>query len=352
MYHTHMDKLLQMTSSQWISSDQRALCALIPAGESDRKELARRLLQRWHPDRNDDPRATDVFIKVQTLLASFAPIKKRAALRPSPLEIHDFKGALFRYVPLWTTSFVLGDLLVAKDSLAYQVQASHQALFDNAVAIVRGFSFPNPDMRKALAKLLPEMVGSPFGATGGLWVVKKPRDAIRLVDLFNHVGPLDPKHVAWIVSGLFNLLCYLEHQKIAHHDISLETVWIRPVSHEVLLLGGWFFAVPLGTPITVLPARTAALASSNLRSSKIASMGLDCELIKAVARELLGDKTGQRFSVDVPDPIRAFLSDSPLRNAIEDYRAWKKALEASFGPPAFVPMSISASEIYQEKYHG
>jgi hypothetical protein len=208
-------------------------------------------------------------------------------------------------------------------------------------------------MRTTLEPLLPKLVASPWGATGGLLVIRHDAGAVRLRDVLTaHAAPLDPRHVAWILSGLFNLACYLEYRKLAHQAITLESVWIQPARHEVALLGGWFHALPFGQTLTSLPAASAELASSRYLSQRRAGPSLDLELIRAVGRELLGDRRGQRLPAGAaPAPMRDFLLGMPS-SALNDYRTWKQVLVASFGPPTFVPMPVSAKEIYKESHHG
>ena len=343
-----MDTVYDLTASQWLSLTDRAAAALFPSPAGARQALYRKLVQRWHPDRNREPRAAEVFMRIQSLQPTLLPKS-----RPVPsVDLPDHRGRVFRYQPLASEPFVLGRYHRAGSSLAYQVGPRHDGLFNRARDLLSGLPFATPAMRASLSPLLPSVVGAPWGEQGGLLVIRHPKDAIRLRDLHAHAGHLDPRHVAWILSGLFNLACYLEHAKIVHHDISLDTVWVRPDVHEVLLLGGWFFAYPVGEAITALPAHAAALASPRYLSARKASHGLPIELIRAVGRELLGDRSGQRLPTTLPAPLRAFLTDPAGANAVDDYKAWKRALEASFGPPTFVPMPFSASEIYKETTHG
>lgn len=343
-----MDTVYDLTASQWLSLTDHAAAALFPAPAPARQALYRKLVQRWHPDRNREPRATEVFMRIQSLHPVLLP---KASVAPS-IDLADRAGRVFRYQPLASEPFVLGQYHRGAASLAYRVGPRHEALFNQARDLLSGLSFATPAMHASLSPLLPSVVGSPWGDQGGLLVIRHPSDAIRLRDLHAHAGHLDPRHVAWIISGLFNLACYLEHAKIVHHDISLDTVWIRPAVHEVLILGGWFFACRVGEPISALPAHAAALASPRYLSARKASHGLPVELIRAVGRELLGDRSGQRLPTTLPAPLRAFLTDPARPAAVDDYKAWKQALEASFGPPTFVPMPFSASEIYKETTHG
>lgn len=343
-----MENVYDLTASQWLSLPDHAVAALFPANAADRQRLFRKLVQRWHPDRNTDARASEVFMRIQRLARTVRlPRTDKAAI-----EVMATDGRTFRYQATHSEDHALGRFHRASATLAYQVLPAHRSLFENAATRIAALDYATTAMRKSLSALLPTIVGSVWGNSGGLLVLRKPTDAIRLRDLMDFAGQLDPRHVAWIISGLFNLACYLEHARLAHHDIGLDTVWIRPACHEVLLLGGWFFATPYDTTLSTLPLHAAQLASPRYLSARRAGPGLDTELVRAVGRELLGDRMGQRLPATTPSAIKRFLTDPPAPSAIEDYRDWKQALEASFGPPTFVPMPFSASDIYKENHHG
>lgn len=343
-----MENVYDLTASQWLTLPDHEVTALFPAQQAERQKVCRQLAQRWHPDRNADTRASEVFMRIQRLASTLRPARGNQAA----VEIVSSDGRTFHYQATHSEDHALGRFHRATATLAYQVLPAHRALFDNATLRIGGLGYANPAMRKSLSVLLPNIVGSVWGKEGGLLVLRKPVDAIRLRDLLVFTGQLDPRHVAWILSGLFNLACYLENQRLAHHDIGLDTVWIRPACHEVLLLGGWFFASPYDTNLSALPSHAAQLASPRYLSARRAGPGLDTELVRAVGRELLGDRMGQRLSAAVPPAMKRFLTDPPATTALEDYRGWKQALEASFGPPTFVPMPFSASDIYKENHHG
>ena len=51
----------------------------------------------------------------------------------------------------------------------------------------------------------------------------------RVSDFGGHFGgSLDPKHVAWIVSGMLNICCFLRINHKVHGDISLDNYFVHP----------------------------------------------------------------------------------------------------------------------------
>lgn len=314
----------------------------------------RKLAQRWHPDRNTSPDAVEVFVRIQKLhriATGEDSVDSTNSLNLSECEIVDASGKRFSFKGQSFERFELGFFYRGKGSFAYKVEKNHKEFFNKAVSIIKNFNFANEDMKKAMLPCLPEIAGHPLGEDGGLLVIKKNVESVRLRDLFNYIlktdKAMDARHVAWVLSGLFNISCYLEYSDLAHQAISLDSVWVTPRTHDVSLLGGWFFAQNFNQPIKVLPSYSASLASSKYLKNKIAEKGFDRELIRAVGRELLGDRTGQRLkSYGVPDPIINFLLDIPAKTAVEDYKNWKECLRKVFGDPKFIKMEISHHQVY------
>lgn len=356
-----MDITHDLPAQHWLSLPDHKAFEVFAGSATSVRNLYRRLVQRWHPDRNPDPQAAAVLIRIQHLyrLAAGKSVSHPIDTDLLSVQLSSSDGRAFRYQGLAVEDFELGRYLRAEKTFAYQVQVSHKLLFDRFVSRVDSLTYANEKMKQSLSPLLPHLLGKPWGTDGGLLVIRRPRGFVRLRDLLNyhqlrHPGQgIPPVHVAWVISGLLNLACYLGHQKMTHNAISLDSVWIGPEKHDVALLGGWFFAQATGELLEVLPASSVAVASSRFLANKTATPGFDLDLIRATGRHLLGDHTGTRLiSMGHPAPMVNFLLGSSTGNAVEEYRTWKQVLTASFGPPTFVPMNISSKEIYKENDNG
>src|ERR1019366_9493031 len=136
------------------------------------------------------------------------------------------------------------------------------------------------------------------------------------------------KHVAWILSRLHNLACYLHVSKLVHHEISLDTVFINPKDHSVALLGGWWYARPSGASLKQVSKRTHGLLPWKAQLKKKATRLTDSELFRATGRELMGTRKKPKAMVD-------YLNTVTLDNAIKNFSEWSTMLEESFGPRKF-----------------
>jgi hypothetical protein len=332
------DTLLALPSSDWMA-------VFGEPGEPARLAY-RRMIRRWHPDRNADPRAHDIFIKLHDMYQRME--RQSAGVK---LTLRDEKGRTWQMSAREKQSFELGNYYRARRSLAYQVDADHKALFDNFQNTTRSFGYANAKMREHIEPGLPHIQAAHWGEQGGLIVLPRPSGSVRLADVLKHYKSqglaVPAKHVGWILNGLYSLGCYLAYSKLAHQAIGSSTVWIDPAKHSVMLLGGWFYSRPMGQSIRVLPAWAAANAPRSYIAGRESGHRLDMELIHALGRELLGDRAGQRMRPDTPKPITDALRLPATGTALEQYQSWKQVLLECFGPPKFVDMALAPQHIYK-----
>jgi hypothetical protein len=303
----------------------------------------RRLLTRWHPDHNTHPQATAVFIHLRQLYDRIQ--------NPAPTLHFVFEnehGKTFQIHYQEQEAFELGVVYRGEHQLVYHFKPEYRDLVKDPEHFLAHLPFQNEAMKKQMQSLLPQIKAIHWGEQGGIWVIKKDPHLIRLTDLIKHLNaPLDPKHVAWILSGLYHLGCYLNFANRVHQAIDVRSVWIEPIKHEVVLLGGWYFSQSKGQAIGVLPRFASDVAGAKYRDQKQALPHLDHALIARVGKTLLGDASGQRLFADTPTSMIEALRLASNEGALALYQRWKQALLASFGKPNYVPMTITSTDIYR-----
>jgi hypothetical protein len=313
------------------------------------KELAK----RWHPDlpKGDE----DVFKHIAILHTqakhlidtdnwqipgefSFASEGKRYALRY-------FK----------TFDFELGKVYLSDTRVTYVIRNEFADLVATARKIVRDFEFPDKETKDVMMRYLPVIKDVFKTADNIIVMIDKPNDLIRMRDLVEHLGgQIDPKHVAWMVSRMLNHASYLEVTKLSHNDFSLDTLFVCPEHHTICILGGWWYATKVGEKLSALPQRTISNAPSDVIRKKMASVGIDAELVRLTGRELLGKREllGNANGIHlingtIPGPMVNWLRLASRGSPVKDYTEWReKILMESFGPRKFVKMNVAASEIY------
>jgi hypothetical protein len=324
---------------------------LFPGDDAQVHQLYHRLVSYWHPDRNKAPLATDVFQHIVTLYAQakeqIASGKWRSSHGERTLTTRD--GRQYRIKHCARRTFELGEILIGSTMAAFIVTPDASDLSASALSMLKAFRFATQDMRQQIAPCLPEMQAALETHEGCALIIKKPTDNVLLADLVEHLGGTVPAvHVAWMLSSLYNLACWLEWAQITHNAIAPDTVFVSPQRHTIALYGGWWYAVRTGERLTALPTRTVANAPQDIVRGKVADQRCDLELIRATGRELLGDNSGIRLLRDpsIPRPMAEWLCHPSTGSALTDYRFWRDVLVASFGARRFVRLDVTSEQLY------
>ncbi len=318
--------------------------------ETAKREF-RALAARWHPDRCPDAEATDIFQHVNRLYEE-AMRKLRGGIWHTPglLVARATDGATYQIRYRRERVFELGRLFIGREMLAYVVANGQADLFQNALRTINRLPCANARMAEEVGRYLPEVIRHFETGDGWVLVLRKPPDLVLLRDVLDHLGGrMDARHVAWIMSSLLNLACYLDYARLAHNAILADTWFVSPSRHSGALLGGWWYAVQYGERMTAAPAATIQYAPFDVLERKRGNGRTDRELIRALGRELLGDITGVRLARDkaAPVPMLDWLRSLASDSAIHDYRTWmSQVLKASFGERRFVKLDIATDELY------
>lgn len=310
------------------------------------------LAKRWHPDRESG--SADVMAHINQLYDNAKEhIAKGVWRTPNVFEITTTDRHTYRMRYHVARPFELGDVYIGSHLVAYYIRKDFEDLATSADHIIHRLRFASDAMRAEVIRYLPSWKGAYETADGRVVVLQKSPDHLPLRDVLTHLGGrLDPRHVAWVMSRLCNLACYLEWAEIVHGDISIDNYFISPSGHVGSLIGGWWYARYAGTKLVALPRRTMDTISTKVLAAKIADFSIDLEMVRATGRELLGDPAGSRLQTmsDVPRPFANWLRLPPAGTAVATYKDWyDKVVLDSFGPRKFVELNVSAGDIFKEK---
>jgi len=307
------------------------------------------LAKRWHPDRNSEKESKLVFEHINDL---FESAKRKQANGiwelPNILSLKDKKSKTHTIKYKKKSAFELGAMYVGDQYVTYEVTLKHKALFDNYVTTAKSFSYASDRMKTEVGRYLPH-VAETIETNDNLYaVINKTEDLLLLRDVLEYFhGRMPVKQAMWIQSTLQNVLCYLQFAGLSHNDISLDTYFISPQYHSGALLGGWWYTTKYAKPMKIVPSRSYSFMSTITKTNKISSGALDSELIRAIGRELLGDKAGIGLAKNsgVPEPISSFLMSVAPNDHIQDYAAWRKALDKSF-EKRYEKLALTSTDLY------
>jgi hypothetical protein len=316
------------------------------------KKVVRALSMKWHTDRNDHPRAGDVFDRVQKLAeAATKKIGEGTWETPGLLRFVNRSGGQFELRYVSKLDVDVGTMYVGRTAVGFNIQMDNLDLLENAERRIDALTYANDAMRAEYARYFPDVARKVETPTGAMLILNKTPDVLLLQDVLAHYnGKLPPRHAAWVISRLLNIACYLERQgKVAHNAIGPDTVFISPKHHSVCLFGGWWFTTALGERLLAAPQRMVLSAPPDVLQKKVGDSRTDMEMIKALGRELLGDATGVRLAKDsaVPPALVDWLQLSTHQSAVATYREWQeRVLIDAFGARKFVEMNISHDTLY------
>lgn len=308
---------------------------------------------KWHPDRCKHPKAGAVLAHINALFQA-AEAKTMAGVWSPPGEVEfsctDGKLRKIRYRRRFKTD--VGETFYSPTLVAFVVDNGFADLFNDAIRTISALSYADVPMKTEISKYMPSITKTFETKSGSMvLVIPKTPDVYCLADVFRSLGnKVPPAHVAWILNGVYNVACYLQWAKLCHGDISMESIFISPKYHSVMLYGGWWYAHKQDTKINALPARSHRLAPPDTLKTKIDDGRLDLFLTRALGREILGDPSGMKLSgMSVPKEMERFLRMPAGHSARLDYFHWGENLKASFGPRRFIELAVNESDIFTKE---
>jgi hypothetical protein len=313
------------------------------------REQLRQLNSLWHPDRNADVRSSWVFSHLHEL---FAAARERMEsgmwIAANELHLRSRDDVWFEFRFQRRHAFELGEYFVGRDTVVYTMRRDYEELVHNGCQHIAALKFADARMQHELSRCLPHIVQR--FETRDLLIVamRKEEGFVVLRDLLGFVGgPLDPRHVAWIISSLLNWLCYMEWAGVTHNGLSLDSCLVSPQLHAAAVPGGWWYATPRLAPLRALPETCVRVVPPDILQRGLADARIDLELLRSVGLQLLGAKLGAIATTDgVPKPLLQWLNVPSAGSALADYEDWQRVLWASFGERRFIEMALSAADIY------
>lgn len=323
----------EATAAEILRLDPSQAARLFPGDAAAVARRYRRLAWEWHPDRNPAPQAAAVFARIAELHA----VAVRALAGPTREErFRTRDGRSFRFAWRTRREGDAGEVLVGRRHIAHRVRPEADDLARRAAALV--LPFAGETMRAEMAPFLPRPITVLETAAGAVFVEAKAADEVLLGDLLK-LGPVEPRHAAWMTTRLLNLGCWLQWAGLAHGAIGPDCLLVSPTRHTVALTGPFLTAARFGEAPRALPERTLAELPWLHGHEAVVDGAVDPALIRLTVREALGDPAGMRLLADpaFPAPFAAWLTLPAADGAQADFRAWEQARDAAFGPRRFIP---------------
>lgn len=303
----------------------------------------RKLSKEWHPDTNADAQAAEVFHHITKLYHSALDlIKKGEWERKNFISFKIKNGKTIQLSYLASSSFELGMMYVSKLHIVYIIRNQYKKYFDNAVNILQNFQYRDENIKQNFERLMPKIIRHSELENGDYCLVlQKNANVYPLTNIFHYYsGSIPDKHVAWIISRLNNILCFLNFSGYTHNGIVMSNCFICPESHDILLFGGWWYATKINHKMIGAPKKVFDILPLKSKHSKLSSVITDNESVKMLGKELLGKKD------TAPKDFHDWLDSAYSKSPLDQFEQWSKALDRSYGVRKFIKMEIQEDKIY------
>jgi hypothetical protein len=316
------------------------------------KDEYARLAKQWHPDNHGNSgESNEVMVKINLLYQQgLELIRVGRWEKPGWLRLRSKDGKRHEINYYRTVSFELGTAYIGNHVVFYLVDSGNRDFYQNAVKSIAGLKYANEKMETEIRKYLPKVIAE-FETSDRCWgvVIGKTPDFILLQDLLAYFdNRMEERHMAWIVSSLLNIACYLDYAGLSHNSISLDTYFVSPEQHSGALLGGWWYATPRGCRMPGVPEKIFAIMPPQVKTEKKGNILTDLESIRLIGRELAGDRNGTRLEGNLAGPLVEWLRGASSESAFAEYSRWGEVLKAAFGARRFVKLDVTAPQVYDK----
>lgn len=309
----------------------------------------RKLISIWHPDICKHPSSSEVSSHLNELKNSaIQKVKNGTWSGNGNLIIIGEDGKKYEINYVSRKKIELGEEFIGRKSVVYIIDKQYNDLIANGLRAPILFKYSSESMQKEIEKYLPNIQQTVQLNDGNTAIViSKNIELISLEDLIrSQGGKIDPKHVAWILSSLYNLICYFNFTRISHNAIISRNYFVSPKNHWGALLGGWWYVSKFGEKLKAVPKETYNTIQITGGEGNVKT---DLEMIKYCGREMLGDLSGARLLRDksVPDALARWLTFPSSGDSIKDYTTWQeKIIIKSFGVREFTKWNLTPKDVY------
>lgn len=311
----------------------------------------RMMVKEVHPDVCKDERADEAIKKLNLLYEKASEHFIRGTWDESnKITFITKNGRRLNVSYIHQSTFELGERYVCCTSVVFVIKPENRKYVQNAIRQIDSIRYADDIMKNEFEKYMPkirtfkhlrEMVIE-LKDDKLLLVLEKPKDVIPLdMIMEKHSDLIDAPHIAWIISRLCNIACFLSYNGITHNGMTLGNLFISPGMHSVCLFGGWWYAVQAGHKMIGAPKDVFKNMPPIVKTNKVGDHVTDFESIKAIGRQL---SLGKR----IPDDMHKWLEFGTPNKATELFDSWDKTLTKSFGKRSFVKLDIDPDDYYKE----
>lgn len=309
--------------------------------ETKIRSLFRTYAKRIHPDVCNDPQAQKAFSKLNKLYESaLNHISNHTWEETGSVQISQkiiLKGVKD------ISSFELGARYVTDTQVAYIFDSGKDKYWYQYVTMAKLVKYGNTKMTDLYSNRMPvfNKVIDHMSADRRAIILDKTADVYPM-DLFlkAYSEQLSGRDIAWMISRMCDLLCFLQYNSIVLNGFTKENLFINPERHSLFIFGGWWYSTMVGYPMLGTNKTVYSCMSPLTKTNKLSTFQTDIESMRHLASELIKDKT------DIPKPILDWIDAGSSDDPIKEYSWWNKVLDAAYGKRKFVVFEADPKKIY------
>lgn len=319
---------------------------IFPQDVTQTKELYKKLAKMYHPDLCKLENANEIFAKISTLYNSALDNLEKGSWEVSSMvELKSSSGKCYTLRYLSRFDFELGECYIGNKKVVYILNEDKKKYFNRYLETILRLEYKNKEMRDEFERYLPNVLTS-FDMKDGKYciILNKTDDVYSLKDVLSYYGGSIPeKHVAWIVSRLYNLLCYLNYNNLTLNGLDINSLFICPRYHTVCIYGGWWYATTQGDKMIGTNKDVYDAMTIKSKTTKQSDVYTDLECVKLLAIKLYGNTTSINSHI-----IEWLNKPTQVRSPLKEWGYWNEHLDNAYGKRKFIEMEIDKNKLYKE----
>lgn len=312
--------------------------------ETKIRKTFRDYIKEVHPDSCPYPKASEAADKLVKLYNSAMEHISKGTWEETGVERLSSKVTLFGVKDI--SAFELGARYVSDTQVAYVFDSGKGKYRTNYVIRVKSLRYPDKRMQDIYKVRMPNFQSLSTEnvqmISGREAVVIQKTSDFYPMDLFlkAYKEQLTGRDIAWMISRMCDLCCFLYSQGLVLNGFTKENLFISPQTHTMSIFGGWWYAKPIGDSMIGTNKTVYSCMSPLTRTAKRSVFQTDIECMRHICTEIIKDKT------DIPKPILKWINDGSSDDPISEYESWNEALDKAYGERRFVKFETDSKKIY------
>ncbi len=263
--------------------------------------------------------------------------------------IVDANGRQYRMRYEGKYAFEFGTELVGQYTILYLFEKQYEKYYKNMVQVVPTITYADEHMKDYFSNFVPQIRQHGQTKEGQYYVAiakddtEYPLRAMLNLSVFK--DGLDSKDIAWMVSRLNNLICFLEFNELVHNGITPDNLFVDPTKHCVCLYGGWWYATKTGEKMLGCTKEVYDVIPKWAKDKHTSTSDTDIQCVKLFIKQHMNIREGYKSELMQYACSPAVRSPSKS-SAMFNLSIWNKKVDKAFGKRQFHKMEVNKNEIY------